>query len=105
MPYSQCYSNETCNCQVLSSVNLLITKNLSITKHEAKASKGVCRMTLKYYLYISDTKVDMLFPQIPGNILKKIGGELHINLGIFNVNLVYNNVIGERATQRNQVVL
>jgi len=47
-------------------------------------------MTIKYYIYISDTKVDMLFAQIPINILKKISAELSINLGVFNVTLREN---------------
>jgi hypothetical protein len=44
-------------------------------------------MTLKYYLYISDTKVDILFAQIPRNILKKISADLNINLGVVSVSL------------------
>jgi hypothetical protein len=42
---------------------------------------------MKYYIYISDTKVDMLFAQIPRNILKKISAELNINLGMVSVSL------------------
>lgn len=42
---------------------------------------------MKYYIYISDTKVDMLFAQIPTNILKKISAELKINLGVISVSL------------------
>jgi hypothetical protein len=42
---------------------------------------------MKYYIYISDTKVDMLFAQIPQSILKKISGELNINLGMVSVSL------------------
>ena len=42
---------------------------------------------MKYYIYISDTKVDMLFAQIPTNILKKITAELNINLGMVSVSL------------------
>jgi Family of unknown function (DUF7019) len=47
-------------------------------------------MTIKYYLYISDTKVDMLSAQIPKNILNKISADLNINLGVFNVTLKEN---------------
>jgi hypothetical protein len=36
--------------------------------------------TSKYYLYVSDTKVDMLFSLVPQNLLKKIAAELNINL-------------------------
>ena len=36
--------------------------------------------TVKYYIYISDTKVDMLYPQIPRKLLENIASELSINL-------------------------
>ena len=42
---------------------------------------------MKYYVYVSDTKVDMLYSQIPQNILKKIAAEININLGIFSLNV------------------
>lgn len=42
-------------------------------------------MSMKYYVYISDTKVDMLYSQIPKKILDKIAVELGINLGIFSL--------------------
>src|SRR2546430_14102855 len=35
---------------------------------------------MKYYIYISDTKIDMLYPQIPKPILKKIASSLSIDL-------------------------
>jgi len=35
---------------------------------------------MKYYLYISDTKVDMLYSQIDKSLLKKIAVELRIDL-------------------------
>jgi hypothetical protein len=35
---------------------------------------------MKYYIYISDTKVDMLYPQIPKPLLKKIASNLSIDL-------------------------
>ena len=35
---------------------------------------------MKYYIYISDTKVDMLYPQIPKPLLKKIASSLSIDL-------------------------
>jgi hypothetical protein len=34
----------------------------------------------KYYIYASDTKVDMLYPQIPTNIRRKLASELDIDL-------------------------
>jgi hypothetical protein len=36
--------------------------------------------TLKYYVYISDAKVDMLYPQIPKGRLRRLASELSINL-------------------------
>ena len=42
---------------------------------------------VKYYIYISDTKLDMLYPQIPKKILERISGELNIKLGMININL------------------
>ena len=45
------------------------------------------RWTIKDYIYISDTKVDMLFAQIPKNILKKITAELNISVGMVSISL------------------
>jgi hypothetical protein len=42
---------------------------------------------MKYYVYISDTKVDMLYSQIPKKMLDKIAVELGINLGMFRLNV------------------
>lgn len=38
---------------------------------------------MKYYIYISDTKVDMLYPQIPKPLLKRIASDLSIDLKLF----------------------
>ena len=38
---------------------------------------------MKYFIYISGAKVEMLFEQIPSNRLKKITTNLGINLGFF----------------------
>lgn len=37
---------------------------------------------LKYYLYLSQTKVDMLFPQVPADFLKGAEAEIKVNLGL-----------------------
>lgn len=42
---------------------------------------------MKYYIYISDTKVDMLYPQIPQPILKKIASSLSIDLKFLGAEL------------------
>jgi hypothetical protein len=39
---------------------------------------------MKYYLYISDTKVDMIFAQISNAMLEGLAGELKINLGVLS---------------------
>jgi hypothetical protein len=40
---------------------------------------------IKYYLYISDTKVDMLYAQIPQSIRAKIAAEIKIDLKVLSV--------------------
>src|SRR6266516_4215438 len=42
---------------------------------------------MKYYIYISDAKVDMLYPQIPKPILKRIASSLNIDLKLFGAEL------------------
>lgn len=42
---------------------------------------------LKYYVYISTTKVDMLYSQIPPAFLKGAEAELKINLGVISTSL------------------
>ncbi len=43
-------------------------------------------MSMKYYVYI-DSRVDMLYSQIPSKIRDKIAVELGINLGMFSLNV------------------
>lgn len=43
---------------------------------------------MKYYLYISDAKVDMLYPQIPKTILEQIVGDLHLDIEIPGIHLM-----------------
>ena len=40
---------------------------------------------VKYFLYISDAKVDMLFGQVPQKILKRIAAELTIDLKVVSL--------------------
>lgn len=42
---------------------------------------------ITYYLYISDTKVDMIFSQIPSQVREKISAELKIDLKLLSVTL------------------
>jgi len=39
---------------------------------------------VKYYLYISDAKIDMLFPQVPHQIKKKTASEFKLDLKLFS---------------------
>jgi len=42
---------------------------------------------LRYYLYISDTKIDMLFDQIDQSILKRISAEVKVDLKVASLTL------------------
>src|SRR6266571_7764642 len=42
---------------------------------------------MKFYLYISDAKIDMLFAQIPFGFLEQIAGELKINVGVLSASV------------------
>jgi hypothetical protein len=44
-------------------------------------------MAIKYYLYISETKVEMLFAQIPRTFLSGLSAELKVNLGLLSTTL------------------
>ncbi len=63
---------------------------------ENSVLRGKTRLNskMKYYLYISDTKIDMLYPQIPKHFLQKIASELNINLKLltaeFNAKITGN---------------
>lgn len=42
---------------------------------------------MKYYVYVSDTKVDMLFAQVPRSFVTKVAAELKVDLKIVSVSL------------------
>lgn len=42
---------------------------------------------LRFYVYISDSKVDMLYGQIPPGLLSRIGAELKIDLKVLSVSI------------------
>ncbi len=44
-------------------------------------------MDLKYYIYVSDSKIDMLFGQIPEGLLSGLISELKINFGVVSASL------------------
>jgi len=50
---------------------------------------------MKYYVYISDTKVDMLYPQIPKPLLKRIASNLSIDLKLLGAEVS----VGAKSSQ------
>lgn len=62
---------------------------------------------MKYYVYISDAKVDMLYPQIPKSVLKKIASSLNIDLKLFGAELsvgIKNNQSDETRYAKARIV-
>ncbi len=48
-------------------------------------------MELKYYVYVSKSKIDMLHPQIPKNFFKSIDKKVEINLSLFKISFGEKN--------------
>jgi len=62
---------------------------------------------VKYYIYISDTKVDMLYPQIPKPVLKRIASSLSIDLKLLGAELsvgIKNNQVDETRYAKVRIV-
>jgi len=53
---------------------------------------------MKYYLYISDSKVDMLLPQVPGALKQTIAAKLG-----FDIKILSGEIGTERKTHENRV--
>jgi uncharacterized protein DUF7019 len=53
---------------------------------------------VRYYLYISDSKVDMLLPQVPGALTHKVAAEFGFDIGLFA-----GKLSTERQTLENRV--
>jgi hypothetical protein len=53
---------------------------------------------VKYYIYLSDAKLDMLYPQIPKSLLKRIASELNINLKLLGAELTAG-IKGEQSEE------
>jgi hypothetical protein len=72
-------------CAILSIRNEYWDSTLLLSLYQAREGKGGLTMSniIKYYAYISDTKVDMLYPQIPPPLLNGIAAELKIDLKLF----------------------
>jgi|SRR6185295_3433137 len=58
----------------------------------------------KYYLYISDQKVDMLLPQIPTKIKHKLSAEFGVDVGVFKARLQSERIAYEDRVHRLAVV-
>ncbi|WBL42368.1 SAVMC3_10250 family protein [Algoriphagus halophytocola] len=54
---------------------------------------------LKYYVYISDTKVNMLYSQIPAKFLEKVQGDVRLNFGFLSGTLKK-----EKKSEENDVI-
>jgi hypothetical protein len=61
-------------------------------------------MALRYYIYISDAKVDMLLPQIDGSAKRKIAKELSVDLKIISAKRSLEVAQGEDRVLRLEVV-
>jgi len=59
---------------------------------------------LRYYLYISDTKLDMLFEQINPGVLKRISAEVKVDLKLASLTLRGADNPGPTRTAKLQVV-
>jgi len=54
---------------------------------------------LRFYVYISDAKVEMLMAQIPPRALKRIGAELSINLKVLSVKFTERESLDSRYSR------
>jgi len=59
---------------------------------------------MKYYSYISNTKLDMMFPQIPKPFLEDISGELSVNFGLLKATLKDKGLTSNRLSKLDAVV-
>jgi hypothetical protein len=54
---------------------------------------------MKYYTYISNSKLNMLFPQIPSKFLDDISGELSVNIGVLKATLKDKGLTANRLSK------
>ncbi len=52
---------------------------------------------MKYFVFVSDAKVDMLLPQIPRELKSKLAAEIGVNIGVLTASLKSERDIGEKA--------
>jgi hypothetical protein len=60
---------------------------------------------MKYYVYISDAKVDMLFPQVPHEIKNKVATEFGIDLKVFKASRKSESESDENRISRLEAVV
>lgn len=59
---------------------------------------------MKHYIYLSDSKVDMLFAQIPRRFLSTLSAEVKVNFGVFEANFKEKNAELDRYSKLAAVV-
>lgn len=59
---------------------------------------------LKYYLYVSESKVDMLYAQVPKSIKSKLESEVKLNLQLLNVSFTEKQFEDTLYTKLNATV-
>jgi hypothetical protein len=70
----------------------------SACRSTLEADRNIIPTTMKYYLYISDAKVDMLLPQVPHETKKKIAIDFGMDIKIFRAGRK-----SEEETEENRV--
>lgn len=61
-------------------------------------------MSLRYYLYVSDAKVDMLLPQVDPGLARKRAGEVGVNLPFLTAKRQVESPAPERVVRLERVV-
>jgi hypothetical protein len=51
---------------------------------------------MKYFVFVSDAKVDMLLPQIPQKLKSKLTAEIGVNIGVLTAGLKSERDVGEK---------
>jgi len=54
---------------------------------------------MKYYLYISNSKLDMMFPQVPSKLADQVATELGINTGVLRASVKAREVTETRVSK------
>jgi hypothetical protein len=52
---------------------------------------------MKYFVFVSDAKVDMLLPQIPQKLKSKLAAEIGVNIGVLTASLKSERDVDEKA--------